>query len=201
MKKCNSCLNLLETSHFTKDNGKRDGFRTICRTCDCAKKKSRYICNTEKNQEIYKKNKEVVKARSRVWRANNLEISNKKARDWAKANPERRNQISRNFTKNNPGKSSEYKRKNSGKYAAHRKKYEASKINATPNWLTQFDFDYIESLYVQAKELKNLTGVDYHVDHILPLRGEIVCGLHVPWNLQVITAEENHKKNNRVNHV
>jgi len=56
--------------------------------------------------------------------------------------------------------------------------------------------DYIKHLYIQAKELEKLDGIKRHVDHIIPLQGEYVCGLHIPQNLQILTANENCKKGN-----
>jgi hypothetical protein len=75
-------------------------------------------------------------------------------------------------------------------------KYHASKLNATPNWLTQEHHDQIKLIYAHAKECELLTGDKYHVDHIVPLQGENVSGLHVPWNLQVLPADINIKKSN-----
>jgi 5-methylcytosine-specific restriction endonuclease McrA len=68
---------------------------------------------------------------------------------------------------------------------------------ATPKWLTPAERLQMRDLYLQARKLTELTRERYVVDHIVPLRGESVCGLHVPWNLRVITQEENLKKSNK----
>jgi hypothetical protein len=68
---------------------------------------------------------------------------------------------------------------------------------ATPKWLTKKEKSEIRELYKIAITMSKTTGEQYVVDHIVPLRGEGVCGLHVPWNLRVITQEENLKKSNK----
>ena len=69
---------------------------------------------------------------------------------------------------------------------------------ATPKWLTPAERLQMRDLYVQARKMTELTRERYVVDHIVPLRGEEVCGLHVPWNLRVITQDENLKKSNKL---
>jgi hypothetical protein len=69
--------------------------------------------------------------------------------------------------------------------------------DATPNWLTRKQKSEIRQIYQIAITMTQTTGEQYVVDHIVPLRGEEVCGLHVPWNLRVITQEENLKKSNK----
>ena len=68
---------------------------------------------------------------------------------------------------------------------------------ATPKWLTKKEKAEIRQLYQIAIIMSKTTGEQYVVDHIVPLRGNDVCGLHVPWNLRVITQEENLKKSNK----
>ena len=67
---------------------------------------------------------------------------------------------------------------------------------ATPPWLTKDQRDEIIAVYKKAAEL-SLDGLLHHVDHIVPLTGDNVCGLHVPWNLQAIPAHENMSKGNK----
>ena len=67
---------------------------------------------------------------------------------------------------------------------------------ATPPWLSKKQKSEIRQLYQIAITMTRTTGEQYVVDHIVPLRGADVCGLHVPWNLRVITQEENLRKSN-----
>ena len=70
--------------------------------------------------------------------------------------------------------------------------------NATPKWITPEQKLAMRQLYLHAQALTKMTGERYVVDHIIPLISPDVCGLHVPWNLRVITQEENLKKSNKL---
>jgi hypothetical protein len=70
--------------------------------------------------------------------------------------------------------------------------------NATPNWLTPEQRKDIIDIYEHMRDCRAVTGEEYHVDHIVPLNGEDVCGLHVPWNLQVLPSDVNVSKSNRL---
>lgn len=82
--------------------------------------------------------------------------------------------------------------------AARSMKRYTSKKQAAPMWLTKDQYLQILDFYKLAKELTLATGIAHQVDHIVPIQGNNVCGLHVPWNLQVITALENRKKSNKL---
>lgn len=73
----------------------------------------------------------------------------------------------------------------------------AAKLNATPSWLSAIELAQIQEMYDVAAAKTMQTGICYQVDHIHPLKGDEFAGLHVPWNLRVITASENYRKNNK----
>jgi len=74
------------------------------------------------------------------------------------------------------------------------RKRKAYKLKATPHWANK---EKILNFYKIASELSTTTGVDYQVDHIVPLVSKLVCGLHCEYNLRVIRKEENLSKGNR----
>jgi hypothetical protein len=67
---------------------------------------------------------------------------------------------------------------------------------ATPPWASRKQKSEVRQLYQIAITMTQTTGEQYVVDHIYPLRSEVVCGLHVPWNLRVVTQRENLEKSN-----
>lgn len=81
-----------------------------------------------------------------------------------------------------------------GLLRAKRARRRCAQLSRTPKWLTAQDKKAIKAIYDEAVAKTTATGTLYHVDHIIPLQGKLVSGLHVPSNLQIITAEENLKK-------
>lgn len=90
-----------------------------------------------------------------------------------------------------------YQKQNKSLHNAYKAQKRALKLLATPNWLTKEHKKNINTEYQLATWCSQVTGLAYHVDHIVPLKGSKVCGLHVPWNLQVILAKDNITKGNR----
>jgi aconitase A len=87
---------------------------------------------------------------------------------------------------------------NKGKRQHYCAKRAAKKLNATPPWLTKEQLYSIELYYLAAKWIQSILEESIHVDHIMPLQGESSSGLHVPWNLQLLTANENLVKSNKI---
>lgn len=117
------------------------------------------------------------------------------ARNKEKRTPETNRGYSKEFRISNPGynaaQAAKFRKENPTKINAWNAESKAAKIQAAPSWLTGDQRAEMLRIYENRPE-------GCHVDHIVPLRGKDVCGLHVPWNLAYLTAEDNIKKGNRL---
>jgi len=152
-------------------------------------------------KDWYRKNKERHNARGRLWYSQNKESRSKTIALWLAINRERKYQIAARWARRNPEKRKDIERRwrqaNPHVVREMAMRRYAAKGSATPKWLTAEHKKQILEIYQTACLLSAFTGELHHVDHIVPLRGKDVCGLHVPWNLQILTALENLKKGNR----
>lgn len=90
-----------------------------------------------------------------------------------------------------------WRNQNKHKQAAYSSKKRADYLLRTPKWLDADAFKQMDEFFYTAHMLGMHTGIAYHVDHIVPLRGKIVSGLNVPWNLQILSKTENLRKKNK----
>ena len=106
----------------------------------------------------------------------------------------RRAEYSKRTSKRNVERAMEWKKQNPQKVNFYTAKRRATKLNATPEWANQ---EQIKRIYAACANITKRTGVEHHVDHIIPLQGENVCGLHVENNLAIIPAKMNLQKSNK----
>ena len=118
-----------------------------------------------------------------------------------KKNPQKIINRAVQYNKNNPEKArlsqKKWKAENLNKVQQESARRRVAKLQRTPFWLNAGQEFEVECIYKYCAALRSI-GLDYEVDHIIPLRGKLVSGLHTPWNLQVLTASENASKGNRV---
>lgn len=159
---------------------------------DCA------ICLKTRQQAWNRVNADSVNERSRNWYAKNPEKAKETRAAWRERNAEKdRSDISAYQALNRDRlkeAAARWAASNRAKLNAKARHYAASKIRATPSWAV---LDRIEALYAEALQKSVETGIPHQVDHFVPLRSLLVCGLHCEANLRVITARENQSKANR----
>lgn len=120
----------------------------------------------------------------RKWRAENPENAALAWRKHNEKNREKRLELARN-----------YKKENRARMTAIQRKRHCAKLQRTPIWA---DLDAIAAVYAERVRIERQTGIKHEVDHVIPLQGKLVSGLHVHQNLRVVTQTENRSKGNRV---
>jgi len=173
----------------------------ICSKKDCDHNGKPQSIN---NFGICRKNKNGLRAecnscRKKYYSKNKNAINNICGR-YYENNKEKVNTLNNKYHKENKEKISlqrkEYRKNNKEKINADSMKRYCNKMQRVPKWLSKQDLSKIKNIYLKAQQMKQETGIQYHVDHIIPLQGETVSGLHVPDNLQILTEHENTSKGN-----
>lgn len=204
-KHCHKCNTTKTTADFHKNKRQKSGYSTQCK--ECVK---------ETNKAYREANQEKIKAYKKNWFQENKEHCQSKSQKWAEDNRERRREIVNKSYQANRGAKLDYSKgyreqnqelcarriknweeRNPDRVRAKNSRRRAAKLKAQPKWLNEEQKEQIVSFYYLAKDCEVMTGEKYHVDHIVPLQGKEVCGLHVPWNLQVLPSDLNQIKSNK----
>jgi len=190
VKKCSKCKAEKSETEFYRNKAQKDGLATVCKSCDKAT-----------SLQWAKNNPEKINARNSAWAKKNPEKGRQRTKRWRDNNKEKVLEKERNFRAHNPEKYLHRIRKwqanNMPVVIFHIAKRRAVKKMACPKWLSAIELAQIQEFYDLALAKTVQTGVKHNVDHIVPLQGKNVFGLHVPWNLQVITAKDNFSKGNK----
>lgn len=169
---CNYCGEYYNLSSFLyrKDT---NSYRWKCKPC-----RSDYYRKYREREG----NKEANKDKCKRYYRDNKKHYIKQAKKWQKENPDKVRDSKAKWRLNNKYKTNEIAAARRQKESILRKIYKKE----------------CTLIYKECKKLNTERGDIYEVDHIIPLVHKDVCGLHVPWNLQIITRKENRKKSNKI---
>lgn len=148
---------------------------------DYAKHKKKRLQSIQSWQQA---NKENVNAATRKWRLQNPTSADATRKKYYMTHKESYLDRTKHWRSNNKPRLRVYNTRRRNQL-----------VLATVKWA---DLQAIDKIYEQAVLMSEQTGTQYHVDHIIPLNGKLVCGLHVEYNLQILTASENYNKNRKV---
>lgn len=183
---------ILSTAEYHRSKCTKDGLDSKCKKCASALKKQYYLDNTERllaiRNEWKKNNKDKIKQTNKAYAINNEEKIKLGLKKYREENKEKRRAYNKQWEQDNQGKAR-------AKVVRRR----TQKMNALPLWA---NLGAIKEVYMDCESVNiaaKLAGCTekFVVDHIIPLQGKIVSGLHIETNLQIITAKENGTKSNK----
>lgn len=185
MKKCRKCKETKAYTDFDKHKDCIGGVVATCKSC----RRDYQILNRDKDNWMRRKRyakdpTKVLKMNARYQSENRDKIL-EYLKYYAKANRSKLRDYHREW-------SLEWRENNRGVVNLKAATYRASKMRATPKWLSAEDREIMKLIYENCPK-------GYEVDHIIPLQHPEVQGLHVPWNLQYLSIFENRSKSNRLN--
>jgi len=206
LKLCSKCNKLKPLSDYHRAKNGKNGLRAECRPCRYITKtveilplglKRCVVCLEIKEINCFPARKDSKDGH----RGDCIACHKLKNMDYFQNNKHKIYKNKKEWLEKNPGKaaksSAKWAKNNRPKLNARDAKRRAQEINATPLWLTAIQKAQIQEFYDVALAKTVQTGIVYEVDHIHPLKGEKLSGLHVPWNLQVISRKENRAKHNK----
>jgi len=210
MKICNKCGEVKPLSEFNRNKKCRGGYLTVCKACNKRLRQDLEHASPEMYERRLARvrahkagNRDHIRSTKAIWDVANRAHIQEYNKDSYASDPEGRRERSRLHRQKHPDRVKEswskWAKSNHEAYRAIRNKANAKRraaeISATVPWA---DMQKISRLYGEAMRLTAETGIPRHVDHIVPLRGVNVCGLHWEGNLQVLTAAENIRKSNKM---
>ena len=194
-KSCSKCKELKSLDAFYTSKASKDGREARCKDC-----RNTYFAIRRKDNPNYIKEWNI---KNPNYKANHYKTNRDKYLEYSakkyKENPEYFTQWNLNNKDKNRSKDKKWRDNNPDKVRDKWVRRRASKLNRTVSWSS---IDKIKEIYSECDEV-NLAAKtagcasSFVVDHIIPLRGKLVSGLHVETNLQIITADENYSKGNK----
>lgn len=205
-KVCKKCKIEKELEEFHRDSKMSSGHGSVCKICVKELGKIYRSKNRERlllsNKEYRTANLETVRAKDRErskkkWKFNREHVS-KQASEYYKRHKVEILQKAKKYRESNREEVNlrvrEWRLVNKHVTRTYSKVRELKERRALPAWA---NLEKIKDIYKDRQLLSEMTGIEHHVDHIIPLRGKLVSGLHVENNLRIIPAIENLSKNNQ----
>ena len=173
-KKCTKCGEVKPLEGFGVKSKVKSGREAACKECERAR-----------GRKKYEKNRDKILAHQKKHREDNRDKYLARERKYYEENRDKHLASNKKYREDNPEK-----------FAASAAKRRAAKLERIPSWSNKADLKAIRKIYARCKKINKLTGIEHQVDHVIPLQGENVSGLHHSTNLAIIPAALNKSKNN-----